>query len=279
VSAMDLVYYNVAYNLLGSVYECEVTYLDRSPSKNDAYVRGDLIIPSKVEYVKNKKTYTPTVRRIGQFAFAYCSQLTSIELPASITRIEWMAFESCTSLKTITVPANVSLIDYQAFSGCTSLKEAYIDASIQEGVFENCTSLEFVEFGPTTEGLAANCFINCPALKYISVNRNTPPTTYGDFFRTMSTIYEGSNVDDSRYEEVTLYVPIGCAELYKQDEFWGKFKTILEKDFSGIEKVGVDNMIKPGVYYNLNGIPSKEPYKGVNIIRNQNNRTSKFFIP
>jgi len=279
MSALDFVYHNVGYNLLGSVYECEVTYLDRSPSKNESYVRGALVIPSKAEYIKNRKTYTPTVKRIGQFAFAYCSYLTSIELPSSLTTIEWNAFNHCTSLTTITVPSNVSYIASSAFSDCTNLKEAYIDATVHDEVFENCTSLEFVEFGPTTNYVLKNCFTNCPALKFISVNRETPPSTDGDFFRNMSAIYGGSEVDESRYDEVLLYVPIGCAEAYRAEEYWGKFKNIIEKDLSAIEDVIAEDEEVPTLYYNLNGIPSYIPYKGINIIKYGNDKTSKVFIP
>ncbi len=279
IYAIDFVYYNVAYNLLGSVYECEVTYLDRSPSKNNSYVRGNLVIPSEVEYIRNRKTYTPTVKRIGQFAFAYCSQLTSIELPSSITTIEWKAFEDCTGLKTITVPSNVNFIASQAFSGCTNLREAYIDATVHDEVFLDCTSLEFVEFGPSTAYVLKNSFTNCPALKYISVNRETPPSTNGDFFRNMSAIYGGSEVDYSRYDEVILYVPFGCIENYKHDEYWSKFKNIIERLPSDIKEVTNDQNRHPVVYYNLNGIPSTVPFKGINIVKGQHNQTTKIFIP
>ena len=279
ISAMDFVYYNVAYNLLGSVYECEVTYLDRSPNKNEYYVRGTLVIPSQVEYVKNKQTYTSTVKRIGQFAFSNCSQMTSVELPASITTIEWKAFEKCTGLKSITVPSNVSFVSTQAFSDCTYLREAYIDATVHDEVFLNCINLEFVEFGPSTNYVLKNCFTNCPALKYISVNREIPPSADGDFFRNMSAIYGGSEIDYSRYEEVILYVPVGCTEVYRQSEYWSKFKTIIEKDFSGIDDVSTDKTSPDLIYYDLNGNSSNNPFKGINIVRDNSNHYKKIYNP
>ncbi len=279
ISAMDFVYYNVAYNLLGSVYECEVTYLDRTPSKNEYYVRGNLVIPSQVKYIKNRKTYTPTVKRIGQFAFSNCSQMTSVELPSSITTIEWNAFEKCTGLKSITVPSNVSFVATQAFSDCTNLHEAFIDASVHDEVFLNCVNLEFVEFGSSTNYVLKNCFTNCPALKYISVNREIPPSTDGDFFRNMSAIYGGSEIDYSRYEEVILYVPVGCIDVYRQSEYWNKFKTILEKDFSGIEDVFTDKTSPALIYYDFNGNSSNKPFKGINILLDNSNRYKKIYIP
>ena len=54
-------------------------------------------------------------------AFAFCSSLTSVVIPASVTSIGYMAFQSCTSLTSITIPDSVASIVNQAFLDCSNL--------------------------------------------------------------------------------------------------------------------------------------------------------------
>lgn len=54
-------------------------------------ITGDVVIPATV--TNGTKTYR--VIAIGGSAFAYCSSLTSITIPNSVTIIKHHAFESC----------------------------------------------------------------------------------------------------------------------------------------------------------------------------------------
>ncbi len=56
-------------------------------------------------------------------AFRYCSSITTINLPVSITTIGSSAFRDCTSLTSITIPAIVTEIKSYAFYNCTSLTD------------------------------------------------------------------------------------------------------------------------------------------------------------
>ena len=55
---------------------------------------------------------------IATHAFQYCSGLTSITIPNSITRIGEGAFEDCSGLTSITIPNSVTDVGFVAFQGC-----------------------------------------------------------------------------------------------------------------------------------------------------------------
>lgn len=61
------------------------------------------------------------VTSIGDRAFNYCDNLTSIETPSSVTSIGVNAFSVCTSLTSIEIPSSVTSIGDGAFNDCTSL--------------------------------------------------------------------------------------------------------------------------------------------------------------
>ncbi len=62
-----------------------------------------------------------TVNSIGDFAFAYCDGLTTIQIPNSITKINMGVFYNCERLTSIEIPALVTSIGDQAFSYCNDL--------------------------------------------------------------------------------------------------------------------------------------------------------------
>ena len=68
----------------------------------------------------------------SQYASAYCTSLTSITIPDSVTCIGDAAFEGCTSLTSITIPDSVTEIGSGAFMDCTSLKTVYYAGSKED---------------------------------------------------------------------------------------------------------------------------------------------------
>ncbi len=60
---------------------------------------------------------------IGQCAFMFCSNLTSVTIPDSVTSIGDYAFYWCSSLASISIPDSVTTIGDGAFASCDSLKE------------------------------------------------------------------------------------------------------------------------------------------------------------
>ena len=75
-----------------------------------------------------------SVTSIGDYAFYYCSSLTSITIPNSVTSIGSNAFSGCSSLEIITIGNSVTHIGYDVFERCSSLTSVIWNA-------KSCSSL------------------------------------------------------------------------------------------------------------------------------------------
>ena len=72
------------------------------------------------------------VEDIGEQAFSVCLNLSSVELPKTITIISEEAFSFCEKLESITIPKSVKKIKEDAFSYCTSLAEFRYEGTVEE---------------------------------------------------------------------------------------------------------------------------------------------------
>jgi autotransporter-associated beta strand protein len=96
-------------------------------------------------------TLPGSVTSIGDYAFYYCTGLTSISLPASVTSIGKTAFFSCTGLTSVTIPGSVTSIGDYAFYYCTGLTAITVDAanasySSLDGVLFDKTRTTLIQF-------------------------------------------------------------------------------------------------------------------------------------
>ena len=148
-------YYNITSSL--ELYTVEVTCQESYSSSNYSGLTT-ATIPETVTY--NSTTYNVT--SIGDYAFSYCSSLTSITIPNSVTSIRKSAFLGCSSLTSITIPNSVTSIGDNAFLGCSSLTSVTIPnsvTSIGNSAFSDGSSLAsmVVESGNTTYDSRENC--------------------------------------------------------------------------------------------------------------------------
>ena len=67
---------------------------------------------------------------IGNNAFQYCSGLTSVTIPNSVTSIGNYAFSGCSGLTSVTIPNSVTSIGERAFNGCSGLTSITIPNSV-----------------------------------------------------------------------------------------------------------------------------------------------------
>ena len=77
---------------------------------------------------------------IGEFAFSFCSSLTSVTIPSNVTVIEKGVFYQCYGLTSVTIPCSVTSIDNYAFSGCSSLTSVTVDIDTPLPISENTFS-------------------------------------------------------------------------------------------------------------------------------------------
>lgn len=108
-----------------------------------------------------KNTVIPnTVTGIGDGAFSYCDELTSINIPNSVTNIGVAAFLNCVGLTSINIPNSVTTIGRQAFysSGLKSINIPNSVTTIGSEAFR-CSGLTSitVEEGNTKYDSRENC--------------------------------------------------------------------------------------------------------------------------
>ena len=99
---------------------------------------------------------------IDDYTFSQ-SQITSINLPITVTTIGDAAFDRCQSLTNITIPNNVTSIGQNAFIFCESLTEISIPdsvISIGNRAFAECEELEGLTLGENVTTIGESAFCN-----------------------------------------------------------------------------------------------------------------------
>ena len=129
--------------------------------------RGNITIPATITGGEN----TYTVTSIGNYAFSWCSGLTSVDIPDGVTSIGNSAFSDCISLTSVTIPGSVTSIGNSAFSDCISLTSVTIPGSVTSignSAFRYCDSLKSITFeGTVPENWGDIPFYGCDAVKTV----------------------------------------------------------------------------------------------------------------
>ena len=150
-------------------------------SRNPAYASIDGVLFDKnirtiISYPAGKITRTyiisSSVTSIGDWAFSYCSSLTSVTIPTSVTSIGNSAFRYCNSLTSVTIPSSVRSIGERAFSDCSSLTSVTIPSSVRsigERAFYGCRSLTSITIPSSVNSIGDYAFSFCISLTSVAI--------------------------------------------------------------------------------------------------------------
>ena len=140
--------------------------------KCDAAAYGPVTVPSSFE----NGSYP--VKAIAQYAFANCTQITSVVLPASVESVGNYAFENCSGLTAVGLGGVATLGQY-VFSGCTSLKEITLPKSLKKCEFSwsydkpvstfTGSSVESAVFESGIANIPECIFAQCSSLKSVRI--------------------------------------------------------------------------------------------------------------
>ena len=117
-------------------------------------------------------TIPNSVTSIGDGAFFGCLVMASVTIPNSVTSIGTNAFQYCWFLASVTIPGSVTAIGADAFAFCSNLKGVIIGdgvTSIDTFTFSCCTSLTNVVIGASVTSIGDNAFQDCWLLASVTI--------------------------------------------------------------------------------------------------------------
>ena len=149
--------------------------------------------------------YFTGLTSIGERAFYYCSNLTSIIIPNNVTTIGNRAFYVCSGLTSLHISANVTNIEDRAFAYCSGLESIVVDDGntvydsrndcnaliktsnntlligckntvipsgvkvLAEGAFRGCAELKNIEIPEGVTTIGASAFRGCTGLESVTL--------------------------------------------------------------------------------------------------------------
>ena len=180
VSPYDFESNNIFYRIVDAdAKTVEVTCVEEGEGNADFYF-GNISIPKRIS--KNGTIYT--VIGIGEHAFHYCNNLTSITIGDNVTSNGGWAFMGCTSLTTVSLPSGLLHIGYSAFDDCYALANITIPSTatdIEGAAFSDCHSLTSITLPEGLTSIGDWFFDNCTGLTEITIPSTVTEIGHGAF--------------------------------------------------------------------------------------------------
>ena len=165
-SAYDVKVDGIYYNLISEGKTAEVTYGEENYS-------GEVVIPSSITVEGQEYP----VASIGESAFYFCSGLTSITIPNSVTSIGRKAFAYCSGLKDVIIVNNMFVYLPVTYSGHYSIPNNI--SQIIGGAFYYCEDLTSITIPNSVTSIGYEAFGECSGLTSITIPNSV--TSIGGF--------------------------------------------------------------------------------------------------
>ena len=115
-----------------------------------------------------KESYAHRSIVIPTGCFNFCRNLSSINIPSSVTSLGDQCFYYCSKLKSVDIPSSVTSLGNCCFSDYSGLKSINIPSSVTslgKYCFESCSKLDsFSCHAITSPECGLNCFKSCDTL-------------------------------------------------------------------------------------------------------------------
>ncbi len=171
----------------GSCYNLQEFVVDKD-NKYFSAINGVLFNYDTTELISspNQSEYTipSSVKKIGQYAFQGCYNLTSVTIPNNVETIEEGAFSHCLALTAITISENVKSIGDYAFKECINLKAVTIPQSVKTiglYAFQECYNLQSLTLENGVESIENGAFLLCTSLKSLTIPESVSEIQGGAF--------------------------------------------------------------------------------------------------
>ena len=112
------------------------------------------------------------ITEVGERAFYWCTNCTSLTLPESLTAIREYGFNNLRALEYVTLPSNLKTLEFCAFSECVALKEIVIPDSVTScgsSAFSNCYGLKTAVIGKGLTSIPNSMFFGDKNLEDVTL--------------------------------------------------------------------------------------------------------------
>lgn len=196
-------------------------------------------LPQFCESVTNFKdtkvgtiNFNANLKTIGDMAFARCTMLKSLYIPASVSNINTSAFYECSGIEKVEWEAGSQLtrISQLAF-GNTSISEVTLPDNCKtiDGWAFQVTPMRKVVLPRNFETIYGNAFLSTADTLHVYVQNCLAST---------KTVYGGSSSSSfSARKKVIIHIPVGTLRAFQQVPTWASYQ--LEED----EAMGCEHLI------------------------------------
>lgn len=203
----------------------------------------DTLIKSIAERTITEIVIPKETNFIGQFAFCECRTLKNVTIKNedNFTKIEHYAFQYCQELETINLPSSITYLGKGCFQQCIKLK-IDLDLSnltrLQEATFFNCQKITNVNIGNQITIIDKQAFQYCYSLVTLTIpsqitSIGVQALQIGTADNKATITFEGTTpptigtntFDINKLEAIR--VPMSAIDTYKSATNWSNFADII----------------------------------------------------